>query len=418
MAVAVGLTGGERAAAAPRTVGANDVINYGVIGYGGRCRYVNEAMLAHADARCVAIADVQQSRRARGKAIVDEHYQDGRCELHRDFRELLDRSDIDAVVIATGDRWHAPASMLAAEAGKDIYSEKPCGIAFNEYQNLADTVIKHKRVFQAGTQRRSVPSFQIAADMALSGKLGTLRTLHASIYQPALTNTWLPPQPQPADEKVDWNLWLGPSPWRPFHANYVKGRWRNHWDFHSSAGILEWGAHTVDLCQWAADADDTTPVEFEPTDKNIICRYANGLVLSMDYLSDPFKNREPQFRTRMGTCPVRFEGDLGSVETGDEGEILASTDALKAAIPADFKKRSRVRGLDVTEHTRNFLDCIRTREKTAANETVMRHSHIAAHAAALSWILGRKLTLDPATETFVDDEEANRMRFRTERAWQ
>ena len=395
-------------------VAPSEKITLGVIGIGPRCTYDLKAMLPLTDVQCVAIADVQASRRDAGKALVDRHYNNKDCKLYRDFRELLDRKDIDAVLIATGDRWHAAASILAAKAGKDVYSEKPCGITIADCQELADTMHREKRVFQAGTQRRSVPNFKKAVELAHSGKLGKLHTLHASIYQPVLDNTWLPAQPLPNADMVDWNLWLGPAAWRPFNQKYVDGGWRGQWDFDSGARVLDWGAHTIDLCQWANQADDTMPVEYEPTDKNITCRYANGVKLIVDFLPDPFGNRDPHYITRLGTCPVRFVGDEGSVETGDEGEIVVQPESLQAEIPDAAK---RVRGLDVSAHSRDFFDCIRSRKATAANADVMRRSHIASHAAAIAWILQRKLRIDPAKEEFVDDAEANRLRSRGTRDW-
>lgn len=392
----------------------SDRINLGVIGIGPRCTYDLTAMLKFEDIRCVAIADVQQSRRAKGKKLVDEHYGDEKCKLYRDFRELLDRQDIDAVLVATGDRWHADASILAAKAGKDVYSEKPCGITIQKCQELADTMHAEQRVFQAGTQRRSVPNFAKAVEFAHAGKLGKLHTLHASVYTPTLDNTWLPAQPQPADDVCDWNLWLGPAPWRPFNQQYVNGRWRGQWDFDSGARLLDWGAHTVDLCQWANQADDTMPLTYEPLEDKIVCEYANGVKLVIDFLKDPFGDRSPHYITRLGTCPVRFVGDEGWVETGDEVEIVASNDELQQQLPTPAK---RVRGLDVTAHARDFFDCIRSREMTAANQDVMRRSHIASHAAAIAWILGRKVTIDPQTEEFVDDTDANLLASRPARDW-
>jgi predicted dehydrogenase len=400
--------------ATQRTILANDKINLGVIGIGPRCTYDLQAMLPFADIRCVAIADVQASRRDAGKKLVDQHYGNSDCKLYRDFRELLDRKDIDAVIVATGDRWHAAASILAAQAGKDVYSEKPCGITIADCQALAATMQKEKRVFQAGTQRRSVPNFQKAVEWAHYGKLGKLHTMHASVYIPTLDNTWLPSQPTPARDIVDWNLWLGPAAWRPFNQKYVDGQWRGQWDFDSGARLLDWGAHTVDLCQWANHADDTMPIEYEPTDKNIVCRYANGVKLIIDFLQTPFGERSPHYITRLGTCPVRFIGDEGWVETGDEGELVANPESLQKLLPPDAKK---VRGLDVSAHARDFFDCVRSRGKTAANPEVMRRSHIACHAAAIAWILKRKLTIDPVKEEFIGDDEANLLRSRPARQW-
>ena len=399
----------QSAAATP-----SEQIRLGVIGIGPRCTYDLKAMLQFDDVRCVAIADVQASRRGAGKKLVDAHYGDSKCELHRDFRELLDRKDIDAVLIATGDRWHAAASILAAQAGKDIYSEKPCGITIADCQRLAETMHREKRVFQAGTQRRSVPNFQRAVELAQSGHLGKLHTLHASIYHPVLENSWLPAQPKPPQDVVDWNLWLGPAPWRPFNQAYVDGRWRGQWDFDSGARLLDWGAHTVDLCQWANQADNTMPISYEPGENNIVCRYANGVKLVIDFLAEPFGDRSPDYITRLGTCPVRFVGDAGWVETGDEGEIVVRPESLASRIPDAHK---RVRGLDVSAHSRDFFDCVRSRGTTVANADVMRHSHVACHAAAIAWILGRKLEIDPEKEEFINDEEANRLRSRTARHW-
>ena len=394
-------------------VAPSEKITLGVIGIGPRCTYDMKSILKLPDVQCVALADVQQSRRAKGKKLIDGHYGSSDLKLYRDFRELLAREDIDAVIIATGDRWHAAASIAAAEAGKDVYSEKPCGITIGDCQNISKVFKKTGRIFQAGTQRRSVPNFQKVVELAHSGELGEIQSLHATVYVPTLDNAWLPSESTPAKQDCDWNMWLGPAPWRPYNKKYVEGRWRGIHDFDSGARLLDWGAHTVDLCQWANQADDTMPISYEATEKNIICQYANGVRLEVDFLEDPFGNRGPRWITRLGTCPVRFKGSEGSVETGDEGEIVTSSEALRKEID----QTQRVRGLDVGAHARNFFDCVKSREQTVCNPTVMRRSHIACHAAALSWILGRKLTIDPKTETFVDDDDANRLRFRAARDW-
>jgi predicted dehydrogenase len=393
-------------------VAPSEKITLGVIGIGPRCRYDLNAMLKLPDVQCVAIADVQASRRETGKKLVDDHYGNVDCVVTRDFRELLDRKDIDAVLIATGDRWHAPASIMAAKAGKDVYSEKPCGLTIANCQELADTMKQTVRVFQAGTQRRSVENFQQAVQLAQSGKLGKIHTLHASVYMPELSNNWLPAEPTPDRDVVDWNLWLGPAPWRPFNKQYVAGKWRGYYDFDSGARLLDWGAHTVDLCQWANSADDTMPIEYEPSETSITCRYANGVKLVLDFLKAPFGDRAPHYITKLGTCPVRFIGDEGWVETGDSGGIELEPTSLKGEFKDTKSKRD---GLDVSAHARNFFDCVKSRGKAIANADVMRHSHIACHAAALSWILKRKLTFDPTKEEFVGDDEANGLRSRPAR---
>lgn len=401
-------------AAAARSTLPSERLTLGVIGIGPRCTYDLKSMLQFDDVQCVAIADVQKSRRDAGKQLVDTAYGNSDCVLYGDFRELLQRADIDAVLIATGDRWHAAASILAAEAGKDVYSEKPCGITIADCQRLSDTMNGRKRVFQAGTQRRSVPNFQQAVELVHSGRLGRLQKMHASVYVPTLDNAWLPAQPLPPRDQVDWNLWLGPAAWRPFNQAYCDGRWRGLWDFDSGARLLDWGAHTVDLCQWANRADDSMPVEYEPQEDKIVCHYENGVELIIDFLPQPFGDRSPHYITRLGTCPVRFVGDEGWVETGDEGEIVVSSESLRKELP---ETSQRVRGLDVSLHARNFFDSIRSREATAANANVMRKSHIACHAAAAAWILGRKLRIDPSTEEFADAPDADVLRDRPPRAW-
>ncbi|MFN7874225.1 MAG: Gfo/Idh/MocA family protein [Pirellula sp.] len=400
--------------AASSSKSVNEQIQLGVIGIGPRCTYDLKAMLPFDDVRCVAIADVQASRRDAGKKLVDDHYGNTACKLYRDFRELLDRKDIDAVLVATGDRWHAAASMLAAKAGKDVYSEKPCGITITACQELAATIHKEKRIFQAGTQRRSVPNFQKAVELVHNGKIGKLHTMYASVYVPVLENTWLPAQPMPNRDVVDWNLWLGPAPWRPYNQAYCDGQWRGQWDFDSGARLLDWGAHTIDLCQWANQSDATMPISYEPEDEKIVCYYANGVKLIIDFLREPFGNRAPHYETRLGTCPVRFVGDNGSVETGDSGEMIVIPDSLQREITEDTK---RVKGLDVSAHARNFFDCMRSRKLPVANQDVMRRSHIACHAAAIAWILKRKLQFDPIKEEFLEDAEANRLRTRPNRTW-
>lgn len=393
---------------------ANSRINLGVIGIGPRCRTVLDGMLPWDDVRCVAIADVQASRRSQGKQKVDDFYGNKDCVLYHDFRDLLAREDIDAVLIATGDRWHSSASILAAEAGKDVYSEKPCGITIDACQKLETAILKQGRVFQAGTQRRSILNFQKAIEIARSGKLGKIHTMHASIYEPVLQNTWLPAEPQPEPEVCDWNMWLGPAAWRPYNQQYVNGRWRREWDFDSGGALLDWGAHTLDLCQAANNADDTMPVEYEPHDDKIICRYANGVKLVLDFLKTPFGDRSPHYITRLGTCPVRFVGDEGWVETGDSGEIVVNPSSRYQELVGNLE---RVNGLGVSSHARDFFDAIRSRGTTRANATVMRRSHIACHAAAISWILGRTLRIDPNTDTFINDSDANGLRSRPDRDW-
>lgn len=383
-------------------------IALGAIGMGGRGSYVLDCLLSEPDVQFQAVADIRAQRREAIKGMVAAKYGVKECATYRDFRELLARPDIDAVLIATGDRWHALGSILAAKAGKHVYSEKPCALTMGLCAPLAETFHRYGRTFQAGTQRRSVPNFQAAVRLAQSGKLGKLHTLHASSYYPAARTDWLPAEPEPEREVVDWDLWLGPAPWRPYNKQYVSGGWRGFYDFDAGSSLLDWCAHTVDVCQWVIKADGSAPVEYEPAKDNITCRYANGVKLVIDFLRQPFGDRSPHYRTAAGTCPVRFEGDEGWVETGDSGAIYVSPKSLES----ELEVARRVAGTDPAGHGRNFLDCIKSGAPTNANVDVTRSSHVASHAASIACQLGRKLTFDPATESFVGDEEANRLRFR------
>ena len=215
----------------------------------------------------MAICDVKAARREAVKKMADAKYGNQDCATYRDLRELLARSDIDAVLIATGPNWHATASILAANAGKDVYCEKPCTKNIAQSLALAETFRRTGRVFQAGTQRRSLPHFAFAVELARRGKLGKLQTVHA---HPGGMGTgmsgWAPAEPEPAKEEVDWDLYLGPSGL----AAVQPGALLDGFNFEKGGGmvgggVLEWGSHCVDLCQWAADADDTAPVEYNPT---------------------------------------------------------------------------------------------------------------------------------------------------------
>lgn len=415
-AVALPTIVSARALGLESVAAASERITLGVIGVGNRCKYVLTAMLGLPDVQCVAIADVQATRRDAGKKLVDERQGNNDCRLYHDFRELLARPDIDAVVVATGDRWHGPASIMAAEAGKDVYCEKPCGLTIEICQQIATTMKRTGRVFQAGTQRRSVPNYMAAVNLARGGRLGKLQTLRASVYEPQLGNDWLPAEPTPPREQCDWNLWLGPAPWRPYNKLYVAGRWRGIYDFDSGAKLLDWGVHTLDLCQWANGADGTTPVAFEPRADGIECRYANGVTAFLDFLKTPFGDRGPNWNTALGTCPVKFIGSDGWVETGDAGGIDLADESLRAVAPP----YERQEFLDVAGHARDFFAAIKSRRPTVCNADVMRSSHVACHAAAIAWMLGRKLRFDPQREEFIDadgrpDHEANGLRSRPAR---
>ncbi len=376
----------------------------GGMGIGKRGGSDLEILLYEPDVQFVAVADVRAGRRKEVKAMVDQKYGNNDCAMIRDFRELLARRDVDALLIATGDRWHTLAAIHTAKAGKDMYCEKPCSTNIADSLALAATMRDYNCVYQAGTQRRNVSNFVFAVELARSGKLGKLHTVHANTHAPGTRLDWLPAEPEPDRDVCDWDLWLGPCPWRPYNSKYVEGGngWRNHFDFHGG-GILEWGSHTVDLCQWANDADKTVPIEYNPTEQGCVARYANGVNLVM--------RDETTGWLGLGSCCVRFEGDEGWVETGDNGEIRLYPESLRGE-----RTQQNPVGTHPAGHIREFLDSVKPRALPSANGDVACQSHIACHAAHIAWQLGRKLTYDPVKNEFVRDEEANRMRDRAKRA--
>ena len=379
----------------------SDRIIVGGIGIGRRGTYDLSCFLPQPDVQFVAVADVKANRRKEVKKIVDSTYGNQDCATYRDFRDLLARDDIEAVLIATGPNWHASAAMLVAQAGKDVYCEKPCTRNIAQSLLLAETFRRTARVFQVGTQRRSLPHFAFAVELARTGKLGKLTAVHAhpSPWDNSVNSSgWLPAQPEPPKEELDWDMYLGPAAWRPFNQEIADfgGEFEKGGGM-VGGGVLEWGSHCVDLCQWANNADQTAPVEYNPRgpDGRATEVYANGVKLVI---------REDGWLP-LGSCPVRFEGEAGWVEAGDCGRLVVSSPALLAG-----KKVAEIPNYPATFHVRNFLNCVRTRGQTIANVSVACQSHIACHASNIAMLLDRKLAYDPVKNEFLGDDEANRLR--------
>ena len=384
-------------------VAPSERIVVGGIGIGRRGTYDLSCFLPQPDVQFVAVCDIKARQRAGIKRIVDRHNGNQDCETYRDFRDLLQRDDIDAVLIATGPNWHATAAVYAARAGKDMYCEKPCTKNIAQSLELAATMRRTGRVFQAGTQRRNLPHFAFACELARTGKLGKLKAVHA---HPAGMKTqmsgWSTPEPEPPKERIDWDLYLGPAAWRPFNKRHLDGFNFEKGGGLVGGGVLEWGSHCVDLCQWAAGADQTAPVEYNPPENGrVVARYANGVQLVIR--NDGW--------LPLGSCPVRFEGEEGWVEAGDSGKLVLSSPELLAG-----RKVAEIGGYPATFHVRDFLDCVKSRSQPKANGEAACYAHIACHAANNAVFLGRQLKYDLAKHEFIDDPQANRLRSEALRA--
>jgi len=383
---------GKEGAAPP-----SERITVGGIGIGRRGGYDLGCFLQQPDVQFLAICDIKAKRRGEIKAIADKHHGNQDCDMYRDFRELLERDDIDAVLIATGPNWHCTASIYAARAGKDMYCEKPC--TKNVVQSLAlnETMRRTGRVFQAGTQRRNLPHFAFACELARTGKLGKLKRVHAHpAGMSAKMSGWQTPAPEPPKEEVDWDMYLGPAAWRPYNGRDMNGFHFEKGGGLVGGGVLEWGSHCVDLCQWAVGADDTAPVEYNPPENGqIIARYENGVELVL---------REKGW-IGLGSCPVRFEGETGWVEAGDSGKLVLSSPELLAG-----RKVAEIGGYPATFHVRDFLNCVKSRNQPKTNAQAACYAHIACHGANNALFLGRQLKYDLKKHEYIDDEQANRLR--------
>ncbi len=372
----------------------------GGIGIGNRGTYDLGCFLEQKDVQFVAVCDVKEKRRTAVKKIADEKYGNENCATYVDFRELLDRKDIDAVLIATGPNWHATMAMHAAKAGKDMYCEKPVTKNIAQSLILAETMRRTGRVFQAGTQRRNLPHFAFACELARTGKLGKLKKVYAHpAGMQALMSGWLIPETEPDKEVVDWNMYLGPAAWRPFNPKLLDGfNFEKGGGFigaFNGGGVLEWGSHCVDLCQWAV-GDCAPPVEYNaPKDGELVARYENGCELIF---------REKGW-IPLGSCPVRFEGEAGWVEAGDSGKLVLSSPELLAG-----REVAEIGGYPATYHVRDFLDCVKTRGVPKGNADAACNAHIACHAANVALSLGRTVKYDNKTNEFIDDVQANRFR--------
>jgi len=377
-------------------VAPSERIILGGIGIGGRGSYVLGCFLEEPDVHFVAICDVRADRREAVKKRVDAKYGNQDCAMYRDFRAFLARPDVDAVLITTGSNWHALLSIYSAKAGKDVYCEKPCTKTIAESLALAETFERTGRVFQGGMQRRNLPHVQFAVELAQRGKLGRLQAVHAHPAGMATAMSgWAPAEPEPPKEKIDWDLYLGPAAWRPFNRGLLGSGFEKGGGM-VGGGVLEWGSHCVDLCQWANSADDTAPVEYFPAEHDqASALYANGVKLIVR--NDGW--------LPLGSCPVRFEGDTGWVETGDSGKLALSSPALLAG-----RKVVEIGGYPATFHVRDFLNCVKSRSQPRANARVACQSHIACHAVNIAVFLNRKLRYDPKKNEFLGDEEANRLR--------
>jgi len=398
------------------TVAPSERIVMGGIGMGGRGSSDLGWMLNEPDVHWVAVCDVLKSRRQAAKNIVDSKYGNRDCAVYGDLRQFLaERTDVDAVLIAAGDRWHALASIMAMRAGKDVYCEKPACLTMAQGQMVVETARRYGRIYQTGAQRLSEGNHVFAIEMARSGRLGQIHTVYADIrWRDGLLHDWLPAEPEPPKDELDWDVWLGACPWRPYNGGYVNGQgWYHFYDF--ATDVAMWGAHTVTQALAGLDMSDVVSIEFEyeGPDKTMVTRLSSGVKLVLFRVSGSVWEPCEYWH---GACGERFDGPEGWVAAADG---YGSPDVSSPSLLHEYKKvlaEYTDRTQRPMNHVRDFFDCIRSRQRTVAHPEVMYRSMNICLAADICEQLKRNLKFDLRKAEFVGDPEANRMRSRAMRA--
>ncbi|HEY9174497.1 MAG TPA: Gfo/Idh/MocA family oxidoreductase [Verrucomicrobiae bacterium] len=373
---------------------------------GGAWTYISGGYVSREDVQVLAVCDVWKDRREGATQKVNHYYAAKfgagnfpACTAHNDFREVLDRPDIDAVLIASPVHWHGVMTVLAAQAGKDMYCEKPTAISLHESQAMLKAVKRYGRVFQGGTQQRSEygARFRRACELVRTGRIGTLKEVYA--FRPGGLAEWRHfGNPQPVPPGLDWDLALGPAPWQPYEGTC-------HAHMFCGIGDINWGPHHYDFIQWVLDADRTGPVELFFEQGVLQYRYASGVIVHACAApqAGPGGEGGARFIGTSGWVAV----DRGGI-TADPPELL--TEPLGPPVPGVYRSDS---------HSGNFLECVRTRRQPICDIETAHRSASAVLLGGLALRLNRALKWDPAKEEFIGDEEANRLRTIAFRApWQ
>lgn len=376
--------------------GANERIVTGHIGIGGQGNSNLGAFLKHAAP--AAVCDVDKTRLAKAVERVEKETKKT-CEGFGDYRKLLDRKDIDAVVVSTPDHWHALTTIHACQAGKDVYCEKPLSLTIVEGRKMVEAARKHNRIVQTGSQQRSDNRFRQACELVRNGRLGKLEKVLVGIPGSNFNSQPVPDSDPPPE--LDYDMWLGPAPWRPYNVNRVHYKFRFFWDY-SGGQMTNFGAHHIDIAQWGLGMDESGPVSTEGTatfhpqmhyEVTQACRvthtYANGVILIVGQGEKD--------------CPggATFVGSEGTIFV-DRGKIKSTPDDILKQPMTDSDERLYVS----TNHHQNFLECIKTRKQPICDVEIGHRSATVCHLGNIAVRLGRRIQWNPATEQIVGDDEA------------
>jgi len=392
----------ERAGSAQRQFGPNDQINVGVIGPGGskggfrQGLGVARSMSRRPGVKVIAVCDVDQTHCDEAAQVFGPE-----TAKYRDFRELLARKDIDAVVIGTPDHWHAIIAVAAMKAGKDVYCEKPLTLTIDEGKQIVKTQQRTKRIFQVGSQQRSDRRFRLACELVRNGRLGKIKRVVTHLPGGAIGGPF-PVRPAPSD--LDWDFWLGPAPWTDYVQERTHGSFR-HWLEYSGGMLTDWGAHHNDIAQWGLGMDGSGPLSVEAIGRGALIG-TNCFNAFVEYdVTFEYPGGITLLCTNKGENGVDFEGENGSIFVS-RGVIRASDPRLlEEPLPSNA---TRLYASD--DHIGNFVECVRSRKPTICPAEVGHRSVTVCHLANISLRLGgRRLEWDPVKEQFKNDREANEM---------
>ncbi|MGQ9590816.1 MAG: Gfo/Idh/MocA family protein [Planctomycetota bacterium] len=378
----------------------------GAIGVGGRGSAILAEAVAHPHVRVLGVSDPFRDRREFQAAAMNGRYGSGVSTPYRDLRDLIARDDIDAVLIATPDHWHVPAALMAVRSGKDVYVEKPLGLSVEEDVSIRREVQRYGRIFQYGTQQRSMAHVRFACELVRNGRLGKIRSVEVTAPSYGFEGGSLTPEPVP--ENLDYDLWLGPALWSP----YTKDRctcWGAYWVLDNAHGYIGgWGAHPLTDMVWAlGDGPDAVPVEYEGTAK-----FGTGLFdAPYDWdIRGKFSNGVEFHFTPGGDCAAFF---------GEKGNIWISRGGLRAEPESLLRERigpEEIRLYESPAHMANFLECVRTRRPTVAPVEVAVLSDSITQLSMIAILTGRKIRWDPRREEIAGDPDASRLITRALRA--
>ena len=389
------------------TTAPSNCISLGCIGVGSQGTGNMKWFLRTEGVRVVAVCDVDRAHRERAQGIVKEMHDGAECDGYNDFREMLDRDDLDAVSIAVPDHWHAIPAIAAAKKGLDIYAEKPLSLTINQGRAMSDAVSRHGVVWQTGSWQRSNENFRRGCELVRSGRIGNVHTVKVGLP----TGSGIEPQPEmPVPDGFDYDFWLGPAPEAPYTEK------RCHWNFrwildYSGGQLTDWAAHHCDIANWGMGTEYTGPVEVEGRGE-----------FPRDGLWNAATHYKFEARYAPGASPVAPDGftmivsnsfPMGARFEGTEGMVYVKRGNVLDTEPASLKD-SEIGPDDVQlyrsdNHVGNFLECVGTRKQTITPIEVAHRAITIAHLGNIAMQLERKVKYDPVAERFVNDPEADRM---------